>query len=228
MVTMNLHEALELLQTLPRIPALWIDAVGINQADDEEKRTQVPLMHHIYGEAEEVLIWLGPAADKSTEVIPLLLGWAHKFATFLEEQGVDDVYPNSPLREPMIQITDGLPVASWIRPVARFFVRLWWRRVWVKQEAILAKRAVILCGDVAVGWNNIEWVIEMFSYPDACKGLDVMALALQICQRAHLRRLRLDYLGRYRGWVPMIYCNDAHRRLSACALGLQTGIPANQ
>ncbi|KAH8772239.1 hypothetical protein F5882DRAFT_465164 [Hyaloscypha sp. PMI_1271] len=27
MVTQNLHEALELLQTLPRIPTLWIDAV---------------------------------------------------------------------------------------------------------------------------------------------------------------------------------------------------------
>lgn len=67
MVTQNLHEALELFQTLPRIPTLWIDAVCINQADDGEKRTQVPLMHRIYGEAEETLIWLGPAADQSTE-----------------------------------------------------------------------------------------------------------------------------------------------------------------
>ncbi|RFU27303.1 hypothetical protein B7463_g9013, partial [Scytalidium lignicola] len=202
MVTQNLHEALELIQTLPRMPALWIDAVCINQADDEEKRTQVPLMHRIYGEAEEVLIWLGPAADQSTEAIRLLVGWAYRFAAFLEEHGVEGVYPDTPLRKLMLQITDGFPVALWIRPVTRLFARPWWRRVWVMQEVILAKSAIIYCGDVAVAWNDIEWVIEMFSYPDACNGLDVVALALPICQRAHLRRLRLDYLGRYRDWVP--------------------------
>lgn len=42
MVTQNLYEALELLQTLPRIPTLWIDAVCINQEDDDEKRMQCP------------------------------------------------------------------------------------------------------------------------------------------------------------------------------------------
>jgi len=202
MVTQNLHEALGLLQTLPRIPTLWIDAVSINQADDDEKRTQVPLMHRIYGEAEEVLIWLGPAADQSTEAIPLLVGWAHRFAAFLEEHGVDGVYPDTPLRELMIQITDGFPVAPWIQPVASLFARPWWHRVWVMQEVILAKRAIIHCGDIAVAWSDVERVIEMFSYPDACNGLDVMALALQICQHAHIRRLHLDYIGRYRDWLP--------------------------
>ena len=64
MITQNLYEALEWFQTLSTCPDTWVDAVCINQADDEEKRTQVPLMHRIYGQAEEVLIWLGPAADK--------------------------------------------------------------------------------------------------------------------------------------------------------------------
>ena len=102
----------------------------------------------------------------------------------------------------MIQITDGFPVAPWIQPVARLFARPWWHRVWVMQEVILAKRAIIHCGNVAVAWSDVERVIEMFSYPDACNGLDVMALALQICQHAHLRRLHIDYLGRYRDWLP--------------------------
>lgn len=114
MVTHNLYEALELLQTLPRIPTLWIDAVCINQADDDERRMQVPLMRRIYNEAEEVLIWLGPVADQSAEAIPLLVGWAHEFAAFLEEHGVDGVYPNTPPRELMIQITDAFQVALWI------------------------------------------------------------------------------------------------------------------
>jgi hypothetical protein len=202
MVTQNLHEALVLFQALPHIPPLWMDAVSINQTDDDEKRTQVPLMHRIYSEAEEVLIWLGPAADQSTEVIRLLLGWAYRFTNLLKEHGVDGVYPDTPLRALMVQITESIPVASWFQPVARFFGRSWWHRVWVLQEVILAKRATIHCGDVAVLWSDVERVIETFSYPDAFDGLDIEGLGLQICQQAHLRRLRLDYLGRYRDWVP--------------------------
>lgn len=59
-------------------------------------------MHRIYSEAEEVLIWLGPSAGQSTETIPTLVSWAHRFATFLKEHGVDGIYPNTPLRELMI------------------------------------------------------------------------------------------------------------------------------
>jgi hypothetical protein len=159
-------------------------------------------MHRIYGEAEEVLIWLGPAADQSTEAIRLLVGWAYRFAAFLEERGLDGVYPDTPQRELMIQINGGLPVAPWIQPVARLFARPWWRRVWVIQEVILAKRAIIHCGDVAAAWSDVERLIEMFSYPNTYSGLDVTVLGLQICQHSHFRRLHLDYLGRYRDWVP--------------------------
>lgn len=45
-------------------------------------------------------------------------------------------------------------------------------------------------------------VLSRFSYPEAYNGLDVKALALQICQDAHIRRLHLDYIGRYRDWLP--------------------------
>ena len=38
---------------------LWIDAVCINQADDDERTEQVALMGSIYQRAVEVVIWLG-------------------------------------------------------------------------------------------------------------------------------------------------------------------------
>ena len=38
---------------------LWVDAICINQADNEEKAHQIPLMEQIYGNASRVLIWLG-------------------------------------------------------------------------------------------------------------------------------------------------------------------------
>src|SRR5204863_8336259 len=45
---------------------LWVDAVCINQASDEEKSHQVGQMHYIYSNASKVLIWLGQS-DKDID-----------------------------------------------------------------------------------------------------------------------------------------------------------------
>jgi hypothetical protein len=66
-VTENLHTALLHLRNhfLQRI--IWIDAVCINQEDEKEKAHQIQLMADIYGQANRVLVWLGEAADNSSQ-----------------------------------------------------------------------------------------------------------------------------------------------------------------
>jgi hypothetical protein len=44
---------------------LWVDALCINQDDDEEKSQQVAMMREIYSSATRVLIWLG----KKTQLV---------------------------------------------------------------------------------------------------------------------------------------------------------------
>ncbi|KAI6088155.1 heterokaryon incompatibility protein-domain-containing protein [Hypoxylon rubiginosum] len=51
---------------------VWIDAICINQCDDEEKSVQVQRMHHIYRHAERVLVWLGEEYDNSARVFTVL------------------------------------------------------------------------------------------------------------------------------------------------------------
>ncbi|KAH7627866.1 heterokaryon incompatibility protein-domain-containing protein [Sordaria sp. MPI-SDFR-AT-0083] len=49
--------------------ALWIDQLCIAQSDSHEKAMQVGLMSQVYSRAEQVLVWLGPVADGSDEVM---------------------------------------------------------------------------------------------------------------------------------------------------------------
>jgi hypothetical protein len=52
--------------------SIWADALCINQRDLPEKSVQVASMHHIYAKAEKVLIWLGPACDRTGQVFAVL------------------------------------------------------------------------------------------------------------------------------------------------------------
>lgn len=67
-VTMNLHQALEALRHAEKPRVLWVDAVCINQDDDDEKAYQVPLMGRLYNEAPRTVIWFG-AANENVEAL---------------------------------------------------------------------------------------------------------------------------------------------------------------
>ena len=71
-VTRNLYEALESIMEEKESLIMWVDAICINQADDDEKGWQVELMGNIYRQAFGVFAWLGPAAGNSEWVIDYL------------------------------------------------------------------------------------------------------------------------------------------------------------
>lgn len=58
-VTDNLQYALQRLRNKREVRWLWIDAIAINQGDNEEKAHQVARMIDIYRCAKRTLVWLG-------------------------------------------------------------------------------------------------------------------------------------------------------------------------
>lgn len=62
-VTDSCFEALSSLRQSLGSFTIWVDAVCINQEDDDEKAAQIPLMEQIYTWAEAVYIWLGPRTE---------------------------------------------------------------------------------------------------------------------------------------------------------------------
>ncbi|CAG9981192.1 unnamed protein product [Clonostachys byssicola] len=69
LVTKNLYEAMMALRPINEPLIIWIDALCINQADDDEKSWQVGLMQEIYRQSHQVLAWLGCAENQSDSVI---------------------------------------------------------------------------------------------------------------------------------------------------------------
>ncbi|KAF2865420.1 heterokaryon incompatibility protein-domain-containing protein, partial [Massariosphaeria phaeospora] len=57
--TANLFSFLDMAERGIHRMYWWIDAICINQADTDEKNTQVPRMDAIYSSASHVWVWLG-------------------------------------------------------------------------------------------------------------------------------------------------------------------------
>ena len=64
-VTRNCEEALRYLRREDGSVDLWVDAVCINQQDQEERAQQVSIMRSIYSKGSKVIVWLGPASGDS-------------------------------------------------------------------------------------------------------------------------------------------------------------------
>jgi Heterokaryon incompatibility protein (HET) len=64
--TLSPESALRQFRQRNEIVVLWIDAICINQLDNEERTQQVALMGDIYSQSKEVMIWLGKDLDSST------------------------------------------------------------------------------------------------------------------------------------------------------------------
>lgn len=71
-VNPNLFAALRNLRDTNSKMCLWVDALCINQLDDEEKTSQVKQMTEIYINAMTVLMWLGESDDDSDLAMTLL------------------------------------------------------------------------------------------------------------------------------------------------------------
>jgi hypothetical protein len=66
-ITKNLECALRHLRYTEDLRILWVDAICINQQDDDEKSKQVAMMGRIYNEDQKVYAWLGEGNRQSCQ-----------------------------------------------------------------------------------------------------------------------------------------------------------------
>ncbi|KAH8817198.1 heterokaryon incompatibility protein-domain-containing protein [Xylogone sp. PMI_703] len=136
---------------------IWIDAVCINQEDNAEKGVQIAMMDEIYSKARRVIAWLGRSdehTDPALEIIQRLKSIP------LEKRKVTITDFESP---EYLSILGDPPISSqqW-NDYAAFVQRAWFNRVWVIQEAYLAKHIDVLCGPHVLSWEHDIWEVSKF------------------------------------------------------------------
>ena len=108
-VTKNLHAALLRLRNHYFERIIWVDAVCINQADDQEKARQIQNMVEIYGQASRVIIWLGEGTDDSDQAFEDIRNAAEdEVVTLLEKTNQ--------------------------KSILKLLERQWFRRIWVREQ----------------------------------------------------------------------------------------------
>lgn len=74
-ITSNLADLLQQMRYQLHTRTFWIDAICINQLDNEEKSNQIPMMMSIYRRAFQVNIWLGHRPEEEA-ILRLLNGFS--------------------------------------------------------------------------------------------------------------------------------------------------------
>lgn len=71
-ITKNCDDALRSLRALYGPITIWVDAICINQKDEEEKTNQIQLMQEIYTWAHTVYAWLGNGNEQTDRAMRCL------------------------------------------------------------------------------------------------------------------------------------------------------------
>jgi hypothetical protein len=127
---------------------IWIDQVCINQADLEEKANQVRAMNNIFRRASLVSAWLGPSQD--AHHVQRVFAQLH----FLREgRG----WSGEKIRDYILNqaYSNEQRVTAELRAVAEFFRNPWFYRVWIVQEAAVAKKLHVIYGGICMDWIHI-------------------------------------------------------------------------
>ena len=140
-VTDSLSIALHHLRKLNAPRKLWIDALCIDQSNNEEKYHQVGMMRDIYGRASQVLVWLGPA-DHDSDIGMDLVTRISKTPFTIHSSG-------------RIESEEIKLDAQSVNALFRLMSRPYWTRVWIVQEIAMASSFPLVgCGSKWIPWSH--------------------------------------------------------------------------
>lgn len=144
-ITTNLEAAIRHLRFRDGDRVFWIDAISVNQTDNDERNPQVLLIQDIYTHCERCITWLGEEDDNTKDAISFLQFFAQD-KHLHEWDGFSDVKRN----------VDQLTAEIWdkffeerqqiFKPMLDLMARPWWYRARPAQECVLPEQVMFTCG----------------------------------------------------------------------------------
>jgi hypothetical protein len=168
-ITRNLEGALRELRWQDESRILWIDQICINQTDNDERCAQVQIMRDIYQGADRVIAWLGESAADTDVAVQFIETFDQNFTEISGSLNSSAEI----LSETPKYLNSGLLHANepgW-RALANLFARIWFSRVWVIQEAMLAKDLVLQCGSQQMSWEKVLRIGAKIEHREYAKAL---------------------------------------------------------
>jgi hypothetical protein len=172
----NLDCAIRHLRFTLHKRCLWIDAVSMDQTNVQERNHQVQIMGHIYGTAQSVIVWLGPADQTDLYVRAVLGAMQLHFSDGSPSTATLFDYICSVitlLDEHLDHVDDPKDLVLSILDL--IIDRPWFHRMWVEQELALATRATVHIGSFSFPW-------QLESPKRSCN----RHFASQLCHTLHL------------------------------------------
>jgi len=164
-VRRNLESSLRHLRYVDKKRTLWIDAICINQADVVERSEQVARMKDVFKLAERVMIWIGPSTEDSRLAVRTLeyLGHQVVHSKARTRAPAPDAAEKSWYQATTILPYDG---HTW-KAIQDLLERPWFQRLWVVQEAHLARKGLFLCGNDELDWLTFRYALLVLWYNKA-------------------------------------------------------------
>lgn len=156
----------------------WIDALSINQNDNDERSHQVRLMRDIYSSAARVIVWLGEATPDNYATIHLLEaayrgdssssasssspssfgvgGFGRSGSSASLSNSNNNNTSGNPSASPKIGSTSEMSLSAADKQhIASLYEHEYWSRVWIVQEVICARELVVYWGKRTIRWECI-------------------------------------------------------------------------
>jgi hypothetical protein len=151
----GLEDILQVLRLRDEQRIIWVDALCINQNDNEEKNHQVPLMGSVYSTAKRVVVWLGHEdSEQASTAFDCLEYISQACSQFNRDHGLSVDYCGrdyDALKLPVEPFNP--PVCSSLREL---FHRPWFSRIWCVQEIHLAREGLVLWGEHEISWEVLS------------------------------------------------------------------------
>ncbi|KAL8693002.1 MAG: hypothetical protein Q9218_002091 [Villophora microphyllina] len=198
-VTLNVAQILRNVR--PRTCCLWIDALCIDQANIGEKSQQVLLMKDIFREAYKVVVFLGSPSPKelgsSFQLVCAMASW-------LKVQTSESVSDSRDLQAAFSSADlQHYPKLQCLYPYEDLASCSWFDRLWVVQEAAIARSLYIQHGQFQIEWEYFASTALRFL--SGLNARDALKSSLSWVYGACVERYHTFAMGRMLTMIYTIY-----------------------